>query len=243
MNEIMAIASSTWQRVLRMRSVYFLILCVFILIGSALNYDVLSMNEHKALTIDISLALNTVAMILMVVSMSFEIPRELREGVASTLLSKPLGRTEYLAGKMIGTAITGLVISAIIAAGSVIIIKIAFTEQTALSMLQSHILVGLSVIPMSAIGVLFSIIIPEMITPIITVIAIWFAFSTKALSGIKLLYGGILPDLDFFNLKALAVYGEKIPWEYVGMALLWGIVYSIFVVSLASLIFRYKDIK
>ena len=68
MNEIMAIAGSTWRRILRMRVVYFLIVCVLILIGSAYNYDVFSMGMHKELMIDVSLVLNTIAAILIAVS-------------------------------------------------------------------------------------------------------------------------------------------------------------------------------
>ena len=86
MNEIMAIAGGTWRKILRMRVVYFLIICVWILIGAALNYDVLSMNQEKDLMVDVSLVLNTIAAVLVVISITFEIPQELREGVASTLL-------------------------------------------------------------------------------------------------------------------------------------------------------------
>lgn len=244
MNEIMAIAEGTWRRILRMRVVYFLILCVLILIASAYNYDVLSMQEHKPLMIDVSLVLNTIAVILVVISMTFEIPKELREGVASTLLTKPLGRTQYLVGKVVGTIITGLIISAMIAVGFFVIFKFAFNEQIALAMLQSHILVMASIIPMSAIAVFFSVFMPEMITPIITAIAIWFSYSTEKLIGAKFLYGGILPDLGLFNFKAFAVYGgEQMSWAYIGLAILWGIIFSIFLVALSSLIFRFRDIK
>ncbi|OGV38440.1 MAG: hypothetical protein A2020_15405 [Lentisphaerae bacterium GWF2_45_14] len=243
MNEILAIAGGTWRRILRMRAVYFLILCVMVLIASAINYDVLSLDHHKDLMIDFSLVLNTLAVVLIVISVTFEIPVELREGVASTLLSKPLGRTHYLVGKALGTSITGLIISAIIIAGFFIIFNFAFGERISMAMLQSHVLVALSVIPMSAMAVFFSVIIPEMITPIVTAIAIWFAFSTSALANVKILYGGILPALDLYNFKSFAVYGEKINWDYIGLSILWGLAFSTFALSLASLIFRQKDIK
>ncbi len=243
MNEIIAIASGTWRRILRMRSVYFLILCVLILIASALNYDVLSMQEHKPLMIDVSLVLNTIAIVLVVISMTFEIPKELREGVASTILSKPLGRTQYLIGKALGTVVTGLVVSLIIIAGFFIIYNFAFTEKMALSMLQAHLLIAASVIPMTALGVFFSVFVPEMITPIITVIAIWFAYSTQAISNIPYIYAGVLPDLELFNFKAFAVYSDRLSWSYLGLVIIWGFLFSCFAISLASLIFRYKDVK
>jgi hypothetical protein len=79
----------------------------------------------------------------------------------------------------------------------------------------------------------------------LTAIVIWFAHSTPALAKIKVLYGGILPDLNLFNLKAEAVYcvAGGLGWVYLVLALLWGIVYSVFATSLASLVFSYKDLK
>ena len=242
MGEIMAIASGTWRRILRMKVVYFLIVCVWILIGSALNYDVLSLNHHKPLMIDISLVLNTIAAVL--VAITFEIPKELREGVASTLLTKPLGRTQYLVGKMVGTLVTGAVICAVIAGGFFVIFNLSFNERVVMTMIQTHLLVILSLIPMSAIGVLFSVFLPEMVAPIITLIAIWFSYSTKYLfHKIPVLYGGIIPNLDLFNFKSHAVYQIPVPWSYVGMVVAWGIAFSVFAMALASLIFSYKDIK
>lgn len=43
MNEIFAIAGSTWRNVLRLKVVYFLVFCVWVLVACALNYDVLSL--------------------------------------------------------------------------------------------------------------------------------------------------------------------------------------------------------
>ena len=102
MNEIIAIAGSTWKSVLRLKVVYFLVFCVWVLVTSALNYDVLSLGLHKELLVDASLLLNTIAGVLVIISLTFEIPKELKEGVASTMLSKPLGRTHYLIGKLAG---------------------------------------------------------------------------------------------------------------------------------------------
>ncbi len=243
MNEIITIASSTWKNVLRMKVVYFLIGCVLVLVASAINYDVLSMGLHKELMIDVSLVLNAIAALLVVVSLTFEIPKELREGVASTVLSKPLGRMQYLLGKTIGCIVTGAVICGLIAIGSFLVFNLSFNEKISLAMFQPHLLIILSLIPMASIGTLFSIILPEVLAPVATVVVIWFAYSTKVLSTVPVLYGGILPDLDLFNFKSAAVYQTVIPWQYIGFATLWGICYAVFATTLASMIFDRKDIK
>ncbi len=243
-NEIMAVAGGTWHRVLRMRVVYVLIICVLALIGSAYRYDVLSLGQHKELMVDVSLLLNTVAAILVAISITFEISKELREGVTTTLLSKSLGRTQYLVGKLIGISIAGLVVTGLIAIGFILIFG-SFFEQIGQTMLLGHLLVMASVIPMSAIAILFAVVLPESIAAIVTVIVIWFAHATPALAKVKILYGGIIPDLNLFNMKAEAAYNifGGISWMYLILALVWGIVYSIFATSLASLIFGFKDLK
>lgn len=243
MSEIMAIASGTWRKILRMKVVYFLIACVYVLIGSAYNYDVLSLQHHRDLMIDISLVLNTVAAFIVVISLTFDIPREIREGVASTLLTKPLGRTQYVIGKAVGTIVTGVVICGLVALGFFVIFNSAFGEKIALTMIQSHLLVILSLVPMTAIGAFFAVVLPEMIAPIVTVVAVWFSYSTGALSKASILYGGILPDLDLFNFKSHAVYGGAIGWDYIGLVFVWGLIFSAFAISAASLVFNYKDIK
>jgi len=244
MNEIAAVAGGTWHRILRMRVVYILIVCVLVLIGSAYRYDVLSLGQHKALMVDVSLMLNTLAAIIVAISITFEISKEFREGVATTLLSKSLGRTQYLVGKLIGISIAGLVITGLIAVGFGIIFSSAF-DTIGRAMVMGHLLVMASVIPMAALGILFAVIFPESLAAIITAIVVWFAHSTPALAQIKVLYGGILPDLNLFNLKAVAAYSYAggAGWTYLVLALAWGIVYSIFATSLAGIIFSNKDLK
>ncbi len=241
MSEIMAIASGTWQRILRMQVVYFLILCVLILIGSAYRYDVLSIGMHKELMVDVSLLLNTIAAILIAVSITFEIPRELREGVASTLLSKPLGRTQYIVGKLVGITVSGIVICLLIAIGFCLIFNTAF-DKVGVSMIQGHLLVIASVLPMAAIAVLFSVFVPDSLAAILTALVIWFGHSTSIVK-IPVLYGGIIPDFNLFNLKAEATYGLAIHWNYIGMAVLWGICFAVFCTSITSMIFNKKDLK
>lgn len=243
MNEIIAIAGSTWKSVLRLKVVYFLVFCVWILVASALNYDVLSLGLQKELLVDVSLLLNTIAGVLVIISLTFEIPKELKEGVASTVLSKPLGRTHYLIGKVVGYVIIGIVVCSLIALGSFFIFNISFSERIGVTMLQSQIMVILSLIPMAALAVLFSIALPEIVAPIVTVLVIWFAYSGSALSHIPIIYGGIIPDLDLFNFKADAVYNTQITWSYVLLLAAWGIIYALFATTLASMLFSRKDIR
>ena len=243
MGEIIAIASGTWKNILRMKVVYFLIFCVWVLVGIASMYEVLTIGYHKPLMIDVSLVLNSIAAVLVVLSVTFDIPRELRQGVAATLLTKSLGRTQYLAGKAVGICVAGAVICVLIAAGSFLIYCHTFSETVAATMLQAQLMLIVSLIPMSAMAIFFATLFPEVVAPVLTILAIWFSYSTGMLSNIPVLYGGILPNLDFFNFKSHAVYMNPIPGFYMLMAALWGIAYALFLLMFTSFFFKAKDIK
>ena len=144
---------------------------------------------------------------------------------------------------MIGNMIVGFVLVALVAIGSFVIFRMNYNDPLTRAMLQAQLLIILSMIPMSAVGVLFAILLPEIVAPVVTALVIWFGFSTGLLHNIPVLYGGILPDLDIFNLKGCSVYHIWIPWMYVFKALALGVLYAAFAASLASLIFNRKDIR
>lgn len=242
MAEILAIANSIWRRIMRMPVVYFLVGCCLVIIAAMNMYSTLSMNEHRPLMADMSMLLTAIAGFLASLSVAFDVPREIRTGAAATLLTKPLGRTQYLVGKLLGTCAVAVVITALLSCGSFIIYKMCFNELP-LALVQGHVLGVVSVIPMVAFALFFSTFLTETVAAILTLIVIWLGFSVHKLSGVPLLYGGILPDMNLFNLRAEASYGLVAGWTYVVMATLWGVVYSIGLTALAAIIFNRRDIK
>ena len=60
---------------------------------------------------------------------------------------------------------------------------------------------------------------------------------------VKVIYGGVIPDFGLFNMRMEAAHAVGIAWSYVILAVVWGAVYSIGVVALASLLFNRRDLK
>lgn len=242
MNEVIVIASSIWRRYMRMGVVYFLLASTLVIIAAMNLYGTLTMNEERMLMVDISMLMTTVAGLLATLTVSFDVPRELRNGVASTLLVKPLGRTQYLAGKLLGTGGVAVMVAAGVSAGFFVIHHLCFTGLP-LAIVQSHALILASMIPMAALAVLFASFLPEVPAALAAAAASWFAFSTGMLGKIPFVYGGLLPDLNLFNIRAEAAYGLEVGWTYVLLALVWGIVFAIGANALAAAIFAYRDVK
>jgi len=243
MSEILAIAESVWRRILKMKVVYFLIACAIVEISVTTLYEVLMMSEQRMLMVDLSLLLTTMSGLLVVLSLAFDVPKELREGGAATLLSKPVGRVHYLVGKFVGIAVVGLIVTSLVSIGFCCVHHFAF-DQIPISAVKGHVLAIASVVPMSAIAVFFSALLNETMAAIFTALAIWAAHSTGAfLSNVRVIYGGILPDMNLFNLRAEATYNIVIDWRYIAGVGGWGIVYSIALIAFTGIIFNYRDLK
>lgn len=240
MGEVMAIASSFWKRILGMKVVYFLIICAITLIAITNLYDTLMIKEEKALMVDAAMFLTTIAGILSVLSLSFDIPKELSSGIASVLLSKPLGRTQYLIGKVVGTSVVGMFISGSISIGYFVIYSMSH-GKIPIELIQASFLAVISVIPMAAIVLLFSSFLSEAASATASFIVIWFSYSAGALN-IPLLSGGIIPELSVFDMGAEAFYLLKISNTYLFFGFITAISTAIVLTITASLIFNTRDI-
>lgn len=243
MKDILTIAENSWKNILKMKVVYFLILCVWILVGSMYRYDEISLDRHRELMLDMSLLLNQIAAILCVLTLTFDIPRELREGIAASFLTKSLGRTRYLLGKFIGAGVVASAVCSLIAAGAYFIYINCFPGYPLLMLyIKIQLLILLSAVPMASICVFCALILPEMAAPVIALLGIWFSYQTGKLH-IPVVSGGILPNLDFFNLREHVIYHAVIPWSYLIGAAVWGLAFALFLMMISGIIFQYKDIK
>src|SRR5262245_51334920 len=113
MNDMMTICKTTYTRVLRTRSLYFLLAAVLVIAAARLYHD-LTAGREKQLMFDAGAALLTIVALLTALMAVFDIARDLRERLVMTLLSKPLGRGQYLLGKFLGVVWLGTLILAIL---------------------------------------------------------------------------------------------------------------------------------
>ena len=242
MREIFTIAWNTGKGILKMKVVYFLVICVWILVGSMYRYDVISLERHRELMLDMSLLLNQIAAILSVLSLTFDIPRELREGIAAAFLTKALGRTKYIVGKAVGVCFVSVIVCTLVSIGSYGIYANCFPEPILLIYCKIQLLILLSAIPMSALCTFCAVTLPEMAAPFISLLLIWFLALTRKIA-IPVVNGGLLPDLDLFNLKEHVIYQVMIPWTYIGGVFVYGLCVAVFFLMLSGIILQMRDIK
>ena len=100
MIEVMAIAEGVWRRILRMKVLYFLIICALIEISVTFMYRYLMAGQHRMLMVDVSLLITTIAGLLCILALAFDIPKEfqLLEGLEKLGCGLPKAGAQDLVG-------------------------------------------------------------------------------------------------------------------------------------------------
>jgi len=102
-SRVAALAGNTFTGLVRLRAFYFLLPFALILIGSSLFFVRLSFQAEFQILKDVSLgAMSIFSSLLAIVATAQLIPRDLEERTIYTILAKPVLRSEYLVGKMLG---------------------------------------------------------------------------------------------------------------------------------------------
>jgi len=121
---------------------------------------------------------------------------------------------------------------------------------SAVAVLQTTALISVEVAILMAITYLFAVNSGGITTAVLTLVLFVAGHSQDVVSqnlqqGDALLWNGvraILPNLEIFNIKNLASYGQTLPWDQFGIAVLYGATCIGFYLILAMVFFDKKDI-
>ncbi len=193
---------------------------------------------------------------------------EIEGRTALTVLSKPIGRRQFILGKFFGILWTVALLFIIL--GTVFLVVVAYKpiydarEMGAetppwnyvhvevirtipglvLAFFETTVLVSLSVaistrLPMLANFVIcFSIYVLGHLTPLLVQAPIDF----PPVVFIGRLIATILPVLDHFNIQAAVAAGKQVPLEYLAMAFVYCVLYSLIALLLALALFEDRDL-
>lgn len=245
MEDMMVICRTTYGRLLRNRSLYFLLAAVLVLVAVAHLYTDLTAGRQKELMYDAGGALLLLTGLLTALVAPLDIARDLRERTVMTLLSKPLGRSQYLLGKFLGVLVLGTLVLAILSVGVLVIMHM---EQNVwrVDFLQVALTTWATMVMATAVGVFFASFLSEIPAALLT-IGVYVAgqmteklFHAKA--AIVPVFAGLLPNFSLLDVKVELGSGLGITWQLVLLAMAYAIVYSGVLVSLATVFFHKRDL-
>ncbi|MCD6499381.1 MAG: ABC transporter permease [Deltaproteobacteria bacterium] len=261
MNRILAVAQNTFKEAIRNKVLYALLFFAVALIAASLAVAKLSLGNELRVITDLGLAAVSLFSVVIAVFIGVNLVyKELERKTIYQLLSKPLRRHEFIAGRYLGTVATMALLMAFMILFFVGMILLQNgTVRAALCKALWLSFVEVSVI--SAVALFFS----SFSSPFLSGLFTLLAFATGRLTpqihqlldqfeqgiGVSLVrvFVATLPDCHLFTVSGavvgnqwMSIHGQFVTWRYVAQATAYGLLYSLVVLVLAALIFRRRDL-
>jgi len=268
MNVVFPISMITLKEGIRNRAIYGISFLAFLLLGLILLVANMVPRDTGKVAVDMALSTISFSGLLVVLFVVINImAKDLDKKTIYMVLSKPISRAEYIIGKYIGVIMIlfiTIVFITSIAACCLFFLKASHATYfphfswPLFFLAVFFILISLSLL--TSLSFLFSSFSStSFITLVLTIISYLIGQSLgdiKALieagniSGepvspitqviVKAAYY-IFPNLSYFDIKTQVAHGLAVPGSTVFWTVLYGVVYTILIITLASLIFRKKE--
>ena len=251
---ILAIARNTFTEAIRDRILYLFLAFAVILIISSRFISMMTIGDSAKIMKDIGLFSVQLFGALIAVMMSvLMISREFEQRTIHTILSKPIGRLQYLLGKYLGLlAIIAAMLALMIVA--LLLIVFLFSFQFDFLLIFGVFMALLEMSILCAFAVLFATVTKPILGSVLTLSAFVLGHLTGALwllrdrldnaiadAVIPVLYY-VLPNLEVFNYKTEVVHSLSVPWGAAALAVVYAVVYSAVLLLVAWMQFKGKDI-
>lgn len=250
---IKTIALNTFKEAVRDRILYLLLFFAALSIIVSRILALLTVGDRVKIIKDVGLASISLFGALMAILIGTGLVyKEIEKRTIFTLISKPMRRHEFLLGKFFGLVLTLFVMLLLM---SVIFLALVFfhTYTIEWKLLLAALYIFIELILITAVAILFS----SFSTPILSsLFSLCFYlighFSWSLETLIKKIPAGlfrvlaevvytVLPDLENFNYKTEVVHGLHIPAQALLYSAAYGIIYTVFIMALAVLVFRRRD--
>ena len=258
LGQTLAIARNTFREAVRDRVLYNLILFALLLIGSAIFIGELSAGQEAKIVVDLGLS----AMLLFGVFIAIFVGvglvyKEIERRTLYAILSKPIGRGQFLLGKYLGLNLTLLV--NVVVMGFGVMLALLYTRRgwdpLALKIWPAILLIYFELLVITAVAIVFS----SFSSPALSALLSFFIFVighfSNDLRGLsdsaaspparwlfRALYY-LLPNLSNFSSITTTAHGVIPDARAIAGAMVYGILYVAVLVSGAALIFRRRNFK
>jgi ABC-type transport system involved in multi-copper enzyme maturation permease subunit len=251
---IWAIAANGFREVIRDRILYVIgFFAIFLALALRLLPEI-SVGADGKIFLDLGLAATSLlgAIVAIFVGTGL-INKEIEKKTVLVLIPKPISRTEFIVGKHLGLS---AVLAAMIAIMTVIYLGMLYWAKIPFSLssiLLSQAFLFLELAVLTAVAILFGVFTSSILATLFSFGIYFMGHISKDLLKLgaitknenietltKSLYL-VLPNLERFNLKNDAVYGLLPASSELFSTLLYGILYVVFLLTLANLIFSRRQ--
>jgi ABC-type transport system involved in multi-copper enzyme maturation permease subunit len=268
MRAIRSVAVNVFRESVRDRVPYNLVLFAVLLIASSYLIGQLTAGQDVKIIKDLGLAATSVFGLFISIFIGIGlVSKEVERRSIYALLSKPVSRAQFIAGKYAGLVLTLAVNMSVMAIALYLVLAyMVWTEPPTIragwdapgvdpALLKALFLIFIELMLVTAIALFFS----TFSTPILSA-ALTFGLyiaghfntdlrdfdkvvSSKAASLLARTTYHVLPDLSAFDVKTQVVHGLPVTLGYVGSTTFYGLAYVTALLLISTLIFSRRDFK
>ena len=254
MTPAITVALNTFRENRRDRVLYVLVIFALLMILAGIVVGELSPFEQAKILLDVGQAAMLLVGALIAIFLGIGlVSKEIERRTVYVIISKPVGRGEFLLGKVLGLTLT---LSAALGIMSLMLaaVVVAYGGRPTIALAQSVALIWVELVLLVALSVTFA-------TFTTTTLAAMFSLSSwvigMSVGEFRLIgerAGGfsrdllialywILPDLAVFDAKTRATYGVPLPAVDFALAFGYGAAWTAALLCIASVIFSRRDFR
>ena len=254
MKNIFLIAGITFKEAVRNKLLNVLLLFAVIAIASTRFFTVFAPSEEMKIIQDISLGIiRFIGMLITVFVTGGLLPREIERRTVTTIVSKPVSRTQFLLGKFCG-ALYSIFINVIIM--SLFLIGIIYLKARTFNpdIIKALALMSMEFIVLCSITLCVSTIASEIFNIIFGILIFIIGHLTNYLQHLADRFDSVamktllwslytlLPNFENFNIQNAIVIGTKVSMQYIGKVISYGVLYTAIMLILAYLFFAEREV-
>ncbi len=255
LDRVLAIAHNTLREAVRSRVLYALLFFALALIGTGVLLSALSYVERERILQDVGLAAVRVFSVMIAIFVGIGLlHREVDRRTVFTILSKPIGRGEFLVGKYLGLVATLWLQIAIMGVCFALVSVLAGAPLTA-THAAAFAMIGAEMAVVVALAVLFSAFTTPMLAAFFSAGMVLIGYSSRDLRNLgaqsdlpslQWFTEGLyrtLPDLEAFDLSAHATHALPIASSDFFLPLAYAAGYVILLLLAATWLFGRRDFR
>lgn len=256
-SRILHIATNTFREAVRDRVLYNLVAFAVLLSGAAILVGQISIDIERLVVINLGLTAVSLFGIVIAIFIGIGlVSKEIDKRTLYTVLSRPVRRWEFIAGKFFGLAGTLVVNTCLMAIG--VFAALAYVSQHFQSS-DASVLVALYFIVLqfsiiTALALFFSSFSSSLLSAVFTFSLVVIGSFAEDLRGFAKMTHGItrllatgaaylVPNFSALNVISQVAHGERVASQLVAYNTAYALVYATAVLSGAVLIFEHRSLK
>lgn len=253
--KILAIALNTFKEAVRDKILYAILIFALFLIGGSAVLAALSIGQEGKIIQDLGLSCISLFGTLIAIFLGIGLVyKEIEKRTLYILISKPIGRGQFILGKYFGLSLVLLINLAIMGAGLFLLSRVYLGRWPWLQILALAF-IYLELLIITGLAILFSSFTTLTLSAIFTLSIFFIGHLSPDLKLFAARFGGrssrilidflyyLLPNFQHFHLESPIVHGRPLDPTVLCQSALYGLSYGASLLLMTILIFSRRDLK